>query len=495
MPEQAATIPMVPESSPSIATSINETFTKAALYQQCSKSHILKHIDLTRVDVSVMRDLINRENLLNIRKLPIIFSKLVVKMGLEFACDKFPRAGSFIQPKQIRVDVEDDEMEFLLSTNSSFKPNLVFIVSKNIALSVLGDSVSSLRNKLLDTMNNTSSGGGGAADANTTPPAPVIQIDLPVSEPVRFTPPKTFTTILGDSMSPRSGTIKPLKRLNSSTSSKSKSTSSVSRRNSIASSKSSKSSTSSVASKSSSKSKHDDNASVLATTKAWVNKIDSDTAAATEPKRQKDILILENTVLNTLNDVLTEAPEDIADGGGSNKIALPMDRDFYENTKHDGGGSNSCYSFDPDDMDVDHEPTANNNSSSKPATPKHSAVYDNEDYEDEDENHDDEDDDDDDEMREHEAEPQQKKITVDNLKTTNMQPGSMANFDNILDLISVKTEEFSFLKNVNHHQAASSIEPIKLSPKPASKASSVKSFSLSNGLKRKQYDDDNFGFA
>lgn len=438
---------------------IDESFTKAAIYQQCRKSNILRHIDLKDAEVGVMRDLINRENLLSLRKLPIIFSKFVVKTGLEFACDKFPKAGKFIQPKHIRVDVEDDEMEFLLATNSSFKPNLVFIVTKNIALGVLGDSVSALRTKMMDFSYDKAKNGNDADNDKNS--EPTIRINSPKSDPMRFTPPKTFTTILGDPMSPRSGTIKPLKRLNSS-------------RNSVASSKSSRRSTLS-SSKTSVKSAHSKRSDVqsnghLTNTEIrnWVNNqktggivvdeplvekihisdcgsdYDADVMKSNTHVRQEsphkeqdsatDIRILENTVLNTLNDIFTESPEDWLDGASKNakniEVSLPLDRDDgpgYDDKKEND--RESCYS-------------AMQESENGNITGNNSVNYDTyDDYDNGkyfDDHNDDEDNDDGDVDMSEESEPS--KITQDNLKPLNMQPNTLENLSNVLDLVSVKTE-------------------------------------------------------
>lgn len=171
----------------------SEAFLRAALYEECSKSQILKYIDVDSADVQTLRELLNANNLLNIRKIPIILSKFAVKMSLKFAAGKFPKLNSIITPDNINVNVESDELEYLLSTTSAYKPSLIFIVSKNIIIGVLGTSIDSFKTSLLETadkfdlttsqaattttssnIRNSSSSGGGNNKllGETVPPPP-----------------------------------------------------------------------------------------------------------------------------------------------------------------------------------------------------------------------------------------------------------------------------------------------------------------------------------
>lgn len=132
----------------------SDAFTRAALYQSCSKSDILKHVDIENTDSETLRDLLNKYNLLSLRKLPIIMTKFVTKVGLEFVSNKFPKMGTLITPQNIKVDIEDDELIYLMNTSSNFKPNIVFLVCKNIAVSVLGASIDSFKNGLTGNKSN-----------------------------------------------------------------------------------------------------------------------------------------------------------------------------------------------------------------------------------------------------------------------------------------------------------------------------------------------------
>lgn len=126
----------------------DEVFLRAALYEECSKSSILKHIEIETTSTETLRELLNKNNSLVFRKVPIILSKLIIKHGLQFVKSKMPQL-SFLTPEQISVSIESDEMQYLLQSQSATKPNLVLIVSKNILLSVVGSSIRELQNELL----------------------------------------------------------------------------------------------------------------------------------------------------------------------------------------------------------------------------------------------------------------------------------------------------------------------------------------------------------
>nr|QHG11257.1 GrBNV_gp67-like protein [Oryctes rhinoceros nudivirus]QKE59492.1 GrBNV_gp67-like protein [Oryctes rhinoceros nudivirus]UBO76439.1 GrBNV_gp67-like protein [Oryctes rhinoceros nudivirus]UBR58200.1 gp67-like protein [Oryctes rhinoceros nudivirus]WAQ80025.1 GrBNV_gp67-like protein [Oryctes rhinoceros nudivirus] len=131
----------------------DEVFLRAALYEECSKSSILKHVEIETSSTETLRELLNKNNSLVFRKVPIILSKLVVKHGLQFVKSKMPQL-SFLTPEQISVSVESDEMQYLLQSQSAMKPNLVLIVSKNILMSVVGSSIRELQNELLGSSEN-----------------------------------------------------------------------------------------------------------------------------------------------------------------------------------------------------------------------------------------------------------------------------------------------------------------------------------------------------
>lgn len=127
----------------------NEVFLRAALYEECAKSSILQHVDVEASTSETLRDLLNQNNSLVIRKLPIIMSKLVVKHALTFAKAKVPQL-SFLTPENITVGVESDEMQYLLNSESTMKPNLVFMVSKNLLVSVVGSSIAAFKDQLIN---------------------------------------------------------------------------------------------------------------------------------------------------------------------------------------------------------------------------------------------------------------------------------------------------------------------------------------------------------
>lgn len=127
----------------------DETFLRAALFEECSKSKILQHIDIESAPLDVIQDLLNKQNSMVVRKIPILCSKYVVKLGLAWLKTKCKQLH-FMTPENIVVDVESDELQYLLtSSSSSAPPNLMLVVTKNIVMSVIGSSFSAFTNELV----------------------------------------------------------------------------------------------------------------------------------------------------------------------------------------------------------------------------------------------------------------------------------------------------------------------------------------------------------
>lgn len=205
----------------------SEAFIKAALYQQCANSPILKHVDLDNADVETLRDLINKNNMLNLRKLPILMSKFVVQVSLRFIISKFPAISSHVRPDQIRICIEDDEMQYLLTKQSTMQPNIIIIVAKNIIVSMLGTSIEALANSFneKDTSSTPEKSKIGniriVRESGANDPEKQTEHEKPIviNTPKEFT--STFNTPRNSSISSDSDTsssirpFKPVKRLNS----------------------------------------------------------------------------------------------------------------------------------------------------------------------------------------------------------------------------------------------------------------------------------------
>lgn len=224
-----------------------QAFEHSALIEQCVQSPILRRVNIEGANADTLRDLINMNNSLNLRKMPITFSKMVIKLGLGFLCKHSPSIGAYINPNLIRVQVEPDELEYLETTRSNFKPNIVFIVAKNIVFSVFGSTIDAYNdnmlehaNRELDRINNSNA----TTDYKPVSPPkfptpPKVSVANIVTEPVVITPPASYTNVFsnikggikqnnnksehsiagsgGSSNKSTSMNIKPLKRLNSRT--------------------------------------------------------------------------------------------------------------------------------------------------------------------------------------------------------------------------------------------------------------------------------------
>lgn len=169
---------------------LDDAFTKAALYETCVKSKVLRNIDLDKVDTQTLRGLVNKYNALSLREFPIIVSKVLVKFGMTFVTEKMPRLRAYINPNNISVQVEADELAYLERTQSNFQPNIYMIVAKNVAVGMLGTSIQSLHELItatVDTKKTTESDESAASKAQKIRVSSVQQTVPDIVTPKRFT--------------------------------------------------------------------------------------------------------------------------------------------------------------------------------------------------------------------------------------------------------------------------------------------------------------------
>lgn len=184
-----------------------EAFTRATLYHSCLKSDILKHVDIDNADLDTLRDLVNKHSLLNSRKLPIIISKLLTKKCLEFVINKFPNLKNTLTPQNIRIDVEDDELAYLMNSTSSFKPNIVCLVTKNIVISLLGSSIEAFKTHLINSSESESSSSSSSLSPSATPHVPKIVINPTKINLKNHAMPTKFTETFNTNHRPNNNSI------------------------------------------------------------------------------------------------------------------------------------------------------------------------------------------------------------------------------------------------------------------------------------------------
>ncbi|CAI6372888.1 unnamed protein product [Macrosiphum euphorbiae] len=126
-----------------MTSKIEETFTRAALYEICSNSKVLRHINLKNTSLTDLRELINMHQALRLRHIPILLAKLATKFAIDVIVKQYPVCRTYVSPDNIQVRVENDEMACIEASidSKSRKPNLHFIVLKNIAVSAFGLSL------------------------------------------------------------------------------------------------------------------------------------------------------------------------------------------------------------------------------------------------------------------------------------------------------------------------------------------------------------------
>lgn len=132
---------------------INDAFVKAALYESCKNSEILKHINLSDLNVASLRALMNTENALHLKEFPIIIAKFMVKFGARFLTGKFPVLNNYITCENINVRVEADERSHLFLDNKiPTKSNIYLVVIKNIVTDMFGASLIKIKDDLLSNL-------------------------------------------------------------------------------------------------------------------------------------------------------------------------------------------------------------------------------------------------------------------------------------------------------------------------------------------------------
>lgn len=127
-----------------------EALTRASLYHVCKRSPVLSNIDYKNTPTTVLEDLVSRYNAQTIREVPILFAKYVVKLCLQFVVNRYSGLRAYVDPSNMRVRIEDDEMLCLMRGKPSGPPNLLLVVTKNMLFSVIGHAVSRLKDDLLD---------------------------------------------------------------------------------------------------------------------------------------------------------------------------------------------------------------------------------------------------------------------------------------------------------------------------------------------------------
>lgn len=142
-----------------------EALTRASLYHVCKRSPVLSNIDYKNTPTTVLEDLVSRYNAQTIREVPILFAKYVVKLCLQFVVNRYSGLRAYVDPSNMRVRIEDDEMLCLMRGKPSGPPNLLLVVTKNMLFSVIGHAVSRLKDDLLDKARRVDEEEGAQADA------------------------------------------------------------------------------------------------------------------------------------------------------------------------------------------------------------------------------------------------------------------------------------------------------------------------------------------
>lgn len=189
---------------------VDSTFKRAALFQACKRSAILSNIKFETANTDTLIELVNHNNSHSVRELPILVSKAITKTLLAVIVGRFPKLKTYINPENIQVRIEDDEMAYLIATPAKRPSSIITIVVKNIALNAIGSSIEAFKDTLLK------GNAGEATNENRDIEIERISINLP-QVPLNLAAPPSVISQFGSksTKSNSSGaSVKSMKRLN-----------------------------------------------------------------------------------------------------------------------------------------------------------------------------------------------------------------------------------------------------------------------------------------
>lgn len=128
----------------------DELYTRAALYEIAKKCPPLKHIDLNNASTVTLRQLINKHTSASIVQLPILTTKLITRMVLQFISNRSPGFSEYIDYRTINVEVEPDELACLSNNDAltNYSTNIYLIVFKNLATGFIISAVDRMRSRV-----------------------------------------------------------------------------------------------------------------------------------------------------------------------------------------------------------------------------------------------------------------------------------------------------------------------------------------------------------
>lgn len=127
-----------------------ETFKRAALYNICSNSPVLRYINLNDVDTETLQAVVNQSFSYSVDEIVILLSKYATKSVLSLLVSKYPNIGNIIKPDNIKIRVEDDERAQIFKRKKASEIPVYGLVIKNIVIGLLNTNVENLGTTLND---------------------------------------------------------------------------------------------------------------------------------------------------------------------------------------------------------------------------------------------------------------------------------------------------------------------------------------------------------
>ncbi|CAI6373168.1 unnamed protein product [Macrosiphum euphorbiae] len=81
-----------------MTSQIEETFTRAAFYEICSNSKVLRHINLKNTSLTDLQESINMHQALRLRHIPILLAKLVTEFAIDVIVKPYPVCRTYLNP-------------------------------------------------------------------------------------------------------------------------------------------------------------------------------------------------------------------------------------------------------------------------------------------------------------------------------------------------------------------------------------------------------------
>lgn len=128
----------------------SSTFNHLMLVHECKKNGILNNAELKGATSETLQQLVNDKNSFELEIFPLKLGRVVLKKGLKFMGEVFPKIETYIKPDRLRLEPSNDEIEYMKNNKNIFsvKPSLPLIIAKNIFLEMFGSELNEITKQI-----------------------------------------------------------------------------------------------------------------------------------------------------------------------------------------------------------------------------------------------------------------------------------------------------------------------------------------------------------